>query len=174
MGATAKSAYDCAKGFRPEKGSASLRSRDGVLRGSVRFWPICDRSRKGAASGPPCGRDRTTGRGIGIALMKRGVEDARSLGPCAIILVGDAPYYARAGFAPDPTGQNQIFPAPSIRRASLDWRWSKEHSIRLAATCRRPRIDDPVLRRRRAARVKAASVWLPSFDKLRMRVITSP
>jgi predicted N-acetyltransferase YhbS len=44
------------------------------------------------------------GRGIGAALMARALDAARADGSGVVILVGDAPYYARFGFAPLPPG----------------------------------------------------------------------
>jgi predicted N-acetyltransferase YhbS len=38
-------------------------------------------------------------RGIGAALVRRSLREARRLGHGAVILVGDAPYYSRFGFA---------------------------------------------------------------------------
>lgn len=51
------------------------------------------------------------GRGIGAALMGRALEAARATGCGVVILVGDAPYYARFGFAPVPAGQ-LVLPGP--------------------------------------------------------------
>ena len=42
------------------------------------------------------------GRGIGSALMRACLDAARVSGHDLVILVGDAPYYARFGFAPVP------------------------------------------------------------------------
>jgi predicted N-acetyltransferase YhbS len=44
------------------------------------------------------------GRGIGSALMQRALEDAARLGHGAVLLVGDAGYYARFGFSAEKTG----------------------------------------------------------------------
>ena len=51
------------------------------------------------------------GRGIGAALMGRALDAARAAGCGVVILVGDAPYYARFGFAPVPPGQ-LVLPGP--------------------------------------------------------------
>ena len=44
-------------------------------------------------------------RGIGSALMAAGLDAARAAGHGLVVLVGDAPYYRRFGFAPVPAGR---------------------------------------------------------------------
>lgn len=44
-------------------------------------------------------------RGIGMALMARSLETARERGHRLVILVGDEPYYSRAGFRRVPVGR---------------------------------------------------------------------
>jgi predicted N-acetyltransferase YhbS len=39
------------------------------------------------------------GQGIALALMQTSLAEAKRLGHRAVVLVGDEPYYARAGFA---------------------------------------------------------------------------
>ncbi len=50
-------------------------------------------------------------RGIGDALVKRSLEEARARGFRLVVLVGDEPYYARMGFKLAPRGR-LIFPGP--------------------------------------------------------------
>lgn len=50
-------------------------------------------------------------RGLGLALMQTGLSKAKASGETLVILVGDAPYYARAGFEPVPNGRIQM-PGP--------------------------------------------------------------
>ena len=61
------------------------------------------------------------GRGIGIALMQRGIEEARALGYESVVLVGDEPYYAKVGFTKLKPGQIR-FPDPSTAIACWAWR----------------------------------------------------
>jgi predicted N-acetyltransferase YhbS len=56
--------------------------------------------------------------GIGSALMRHAISEARRLGHGAILLVGDAPYYARFGFTADKTG-NLAMPGPYERHRFL-------------------------------------------------------
>lgn len=77
-------------------------ARDGAGRliGANSFWDL----RIGEAGlpalllGPLAVAPDLQGRGVGRALMRRGIADARSLGHRLIILVGDEPYYGRVGF----------------------------------------------------------------------------
>ena len=53
-------------------------------------------------------------RGIGAALMRRALREARRLGHGAVLLVGDAPYYGRFGFSAEKTGALWL-PGPYAR-----------------------------------------------------------
>ena len=50
-------------------------------------------------------------RGLGEALVMKSLDAARKAGHKRVLLVGDAPYYERAGFKPVPHGQ-LIMPGP--------------------------------------------------------------
>jgi predicted N-acetyltransferase YhbS len=54
------------------------------------------------------------GKGIGAALMRAAILDAKQRGHGAILLVGDAPYYERFGFASDKT-RTLMMPGPFAR-----------------------------------------------------------
>jgi len=72
----------------------------GKLVGTVRLWDVVAGSAGRALLLGPLAVDcKSQGRGIGAALMRHAIAEARLLGHSAIILVGDAPYYARFGFA---------------------------------------------------------------------------
>src|SRR5450759_1999322 len=49
--------------------------------------------------GPVAVESSCRNRGIGAALVRRALREARRLGHGAVILIGDAPYYSRFGFA---------------------------------------------------------------------------
>ena len=57
-------------------------------------------------------------RGIGAALIHAGLTRAKALGHRAVILVGDAPYYARFGFAAQHTAAMEL-PGPVDRARFL-------------------------------------------------------
>ena len=72
----------------------------GRLIGTVRLWDIIAGSAGSALLlGPIAVDSRHRCKGIGAALMQRALIEARVTGHAAVILVGDAPYYARFGFA---------------------------------------------------------------------------
>ncbi|MBV8799810.1 MAG: N-acetyltransferase [Alphaproteobacteria bacterium] len=110
-GRLAKSAYRLREGVDPLADLSFVAVENGILRGSVRFWPIQVGSEPALLLGPLAVQSDQRGRGIGITMMQAGIKKARALGHRAIILVGDAPYYARAGFVPLPAGGVR-FPGP--------------------------------------------------------------
>mgnify|MGYP001077761196 CR=1 FL=1 len=73
--------------------------------GSLRFWPVTIGGVPGLMLGPLAVEPALRGKGCGIQLMLRGLADARRLGYRLVMLVGDAPYYARVGFHPVPYGR---------------------------------------------------------------------
>jgi predicted N-acetyltransferase YhbS len=76
------------------------------LIGAVQFTPIEIGSLDHALLlGPLVISDAYKNQGWGLKLMLEGMSRARSLGYKLVILVGDLPYYARAGFATTPPGQ---------------------------------------------------------------------
>lgn len=75
--------------------------QDGTVSGSVRLWPVVAGSAgEGLLLGPLAVDPAAQGSGIGKALMQAAIEQARAAGHRFILLVGDAPYYARFGFSP--------------------------------------------------------------------------
>lgn len=44
-------------------------------------------------------------QGVGVGLMQAGIAAAQEAGEALVVLVGDPPYYARAGFSPVAMGQ---------------------------------------------------------------------
>lgn len=85
----------------PSEGLAFTAVDDkGRLIGTVRLWDIIAGSAGSALLLGPIAVDcKHQGNGIGAALMDRALNEARVKGHAAVILVGDAPYYARFGFS---------------------------------------------------------------------------
>jgi len=142
-GRFAKSAYRLREGVDPVVELSFIAIEQGILRGSVRFWPIYVGAEPALLLGPLAVESDQRGRGIGIALMQAGIEKARELGHRAIILVGDPPYYARVGFTPLPRGRVR-FPGPVDRGRILGFALSDGALDLLQGDVRRPRIDHPV------------------------------
>ena len=101
-----KSSEKLRRGRLPAEGLAfSAVDPRGRLVGTVRLWNISagtDRLGRPVPAlllGPLAVDPGIKSKGVGSALMQQAIEAARALGHGAIILVGDAPYYARFGFA---------------------------------------------------------------------------
>jgi len=76
-----------------------------LLVGSLRLTPICIGETKALLLGPLTVEPPFRERGIGSALIERALREAKSKGHRLVVLVGDAPYYARSGFKKIPKGQ---------------------------------------------------------------------
>jgi predicted N-acetyltransferase YhbS len=93
------------------------RDSDGVLGGAIRFWPITIGANRDKALllGPIAVHPTRQGEGLGGKLMRISLEKAQKLGWNRVVLVGDAPYYARYGFKvadfltyPPPTNPDRL------------------------------------------------------------------
>lgn len=89
------------EGRLPSEGLAfSAVDAKGKLVGTIRLWDVVAGSAGPALLLGPLAVDcKHQGKGIGAALMRHALAEARAMGHAAIILVGDAPYYARFGFS---------------------------------------------------------------------------
>lgn len=78
----------------------SLIAADGKrVVGTARLWNVACGGRKALLLGPVVVATDCRNRGIGAALVRRALRDARRIGHGAVILVGDAPYYSRFSFS---------------------------------------------------------------------------
>ncbi|MGY3692920.1 putative N-acetyltransferase YhbS [Bradyrhizobium sp. USDA 3240] len=77
--------------------------QDGRLVGTVRLWHVSAGGRSALMLGPLAVGDDCLG--VGAALMQRALAVAKARGHGAVILLGDAPYYARYGFTTARTGE---------------------------------------------------------------------
>ena len=112
----AKASYRLREGSRPLEGlSFTAREKNGGrLVGVISFWPLRV-SPGGAAAlllGPLAVHPAMQRRGIGAALIERGLAAARARGHGLVFLVGDAPYYGRFGFAPVTPPGRLLLPGP--------------------------------------------------------------
>ena len=94
--------------------SQAVRDAEVGLAGIISYWPlkIGETGTEALLLGPLAIHAERQNRGIGMALMAQTLAKAKALGHSLVILVGDAPYYARVGFAQIPEGQ-MILPGPS-------------------------------------------------------------
>lgn len=104
-GRYARTAYRIREG-RAHLLSLSFVARVGTLLiGSVRLTPVRVGTAKALLLGPLTVEPPFRSRGIGRALIARALDDAKAQGHALVFLVGDAPFYMRAGFKPVPKGQ---------------------------------------------------------------------
>ena len=108
------------EGRLPSDGLAfSAVDEDGGLAGTLRLWDVVAGSAGSALLLGPLAVDcKAQGRGIGGALMRHAIAEAKLRGHAAIILVGDAPYYQRFGFAHGPVADLHL-PGPVDRARFL-------------------------------------------------------
>ncbi|MEM1102997.1 MAG: N-acetyltransferase [Pseudomonadota bacterium] len=84
----------------------------GAVRGSVRCWPVVVGAKwPTTLLGPLAVEEAVRGAGWGVALVEAAVSAAAALGETRMLLVGDAPYYGRAGFEPSVRGA-LVMPGP--------------------------------------------------------------
>ena len=89
----------------PADGLALVAKDGDALVGTVRLWSVCAGGVEALMLGPLAVARSHRGLGVGARLMREAIARAAMRGHRAILLVGDAPYYARFGFAASPTGR---------------------------------------------------------------------
>lgn len=115
-GRTALSSYRLRDGVEPVRPLCLVvRDGDGTLAGSIRYWPILAAGRPALLLGPVAVHPTRQGEGLGALLVRESLAEARRLGWPRVMLVGDAPYYARFGFRklphvvmPPPTNPDRV------------------------------------------------------------------
>lgn len=100
-GRFAKTAYRLREGTDFIPALSLVAWEDGVMRGSLRYWPIeiGDARTPALLLGPLAVDPEQRGRGIALRLMELSLEKAAELGHRIVVLVGDEPYYSRVGFS---------------------------------------------------------------------------
>jgi predicted N-acetyltransferase YhbS len=118
-------------GRAPAEGLALSVVRQGRLVGTVRLWHVSAGGVPALMLGPLAVDDSCGKLGVGAALMDQALAAATALGHGAVILLGDAPYYARFGFSSAKTGELAL-PGPferdrllglELRHGALDGAW---------------------------------------------------
>ncbi|MWD27002.1 GNAT family N-acetyltransferase [Aquicoccus sp. SCR17] len=115
-GREALSSYRLRDGV-PPVAELSRISRDasGILGGAIRYWPVRVGGVKALLLGPVAVHPTRQGEGLGGLLIRESLHAAERLGWERVMLVGDAPYYSRFGFArlegvemPPPTNPERV------------------------------------------------------------------
>jgi predicted N-acetyltransferase YhbS len=118
-------------GRAPAEGLALSVVRKGNLVGTVRLWHVSAGGVPALVLGPLAVDSSCRQLGVGAALMNHALAAAKALGHGAVILLGDAPYYARFGFSALKTGELSL-PGPferdrllglELRDGALDGAW---------------------------------------------------
>lgn len=110
-GRFARTAFRLREGVPPDAALTFAAHVGTFLVGSIRVTPVMAGGAGALMLGPLTVDPAFEGRGIGAALMNRSIEATREAGHDLILLVGDAPYYARFGFTVIPPGQLML-PGP--------------------------------------------------------------
>src|SRR6478609_855029 len=79
--------------------------RQGRVIGSVRLWHVSAGGQPALMLGPLAVEASSRQLGVGAALMDHALAAAKAHGHRAVVLLGDAPYYARFGFSAAGTGE---------------------------------------------------------------------
>ncbi|MEL7126461.1 MAG: N-acetyltransferase [Pseudomonadota bacterium] len=95
--------------------SCVARDAGGILAGAIRYWPVRIGSDDALLLGPIAVHPTRQGEGLGGALIRETLAVAEGLHWARVMLVGDAPYYSRFGFArlqgvemPPPTNPDRV------------------------------------------------------------------
>jgi predicted N-acetyltransferase YhbS len=101
------------------------------LVGTLRLWHVSAGGVRALVLGPLAVDPSCRELGVGAALMNHALAAARARGHGAVVLLGDAPYYARFGFSGLKTGELSL-PGPferdrllglELREGALDGAW---------------------------------------------------
>jgi predicted N-acetyltransferase YhbS len=107
------------EGRLPAEELALVAEKDGRVVGTVRLWhAVAGPGRPSLMLGPLAVDPAAQGLGIGAALMREALARAARLGHRSVLLVGDAPYYARFGFSGELT-RGLWLPGPVERERFL-------------------------------------------------------
>lgn len=129
-GREALSSYRLRDGVDPVRDLSILALDDeGSVSGAIRYWPVKVGGYDVLLLGPIAVHPIHQGEGLGAALIRNSISIAKAMGWERVLLVGDAPYYARFGFSkvagvemPPPTNPDRIL--------ALDLHTGAWHNVR--------------------------------------------
>jgi len=95
-----KTVYRLREGVAPIPELCTVIREGGVLKGSLRYWPVVIGETRTPALllGPVAVLPEDRGKGYARSLIWDSLEVARRLGYGIVLLVGDEPYYVKFGF----------------------------------------------------------------------------
>ncbi len=114
IGRRTKTSYRLREGNTAAQGLSLVVREDGFgIAGSISFWPLLIGEAQCSAVllGPLAVHPAKQNQGIGRLLLPESLSRAKALGHQLIVLIGDAPYYLKAGFQYAPVGQIEM-PGP--------------------------------------------------------------
>ena len=114
----AKACERLREGRAPAQGLALTATQRGVLVGTLRLWHVLAGYRPALLLGPLAVRASARNQRLGARLIGEALRRAHAQGHGAVLLVGDAPYYARFGFDDALTAQLDM-PGPVERARFL-------------------------------------------------------
>jgi predicted N-acetyltransferase YhbS len=109
-----KTSYRLREGSTAVEGlSQAVRDEELGVVGAISYWPLAvgAKGTKALLLGPLAVHPQRQNLGIGLLLMQQTLTMAKAAGHRLVLLVGDAPYYARVGFEQVPEGQ-LLMPGP--------------------------------------------------------------
>ena len=115
----------------PAEGLALSAVAEGRLVGTLRLWHVSAGGVPALVLGPLAVDPSCRDLGVGSALMERALAAAKARGHGAVVLLGDAPYYARFGFSglkttelslPGPFERDRLL-GLELRDGALDGAW---------------------------------------------------
>jgi predicted N-acetyltransferase YhbS len=146
-------------GRAPAEGLALSAVAGGQLVGTVRLWHVSAGGIPALVLGPLAVGAACRKLGVGAALMDHALAAASARGHRAVLLLGDAPYYARFGFSAEKTGElvlpgafeRERLLARELVEGALDGAWGMIMATGAALPRRR------VVRAKKALRTAAAA-----------------
>ena len=118
-------------GHTPAEGFAFSALAQGRLVGTLRLWHVSAGGVPALVLGPLAVDPSCRDLGVGAALMDHALAAAKARGHGAVVLLGDAPYYARFGFSglkttelslPGPFERDRLL-GLELRDGALDGAW---------------------------------------------------
>ncbi len=114
IGRFAKTCERLRENRRPAEDLSFVATVGATVVATLRFWQIEAGDRASLLLGPLSVDARHRSAGIGRAMVAHGLGRARAAGHASVLLVGDASYYARFGFARAPV-EKLVLPGPVDR-----------------------------------------------------------